>query len=57
MTDTSVLHGYGVLLGKLEDNYNELPEWKKKALEGLLTQAWEVIEANDRRNKSERRGK
>ena len=52
--DVALLHQMNVLQGKLEDDYDKLPEWKKKALAVELERFWEILDASDRR-KAQRR--
>lgn len=55
MTDTSLIHSFNVLAGKIDEVANQLPLWKQKALQVKLDEAWEILEATERRAK-ERRG-
>lgn len=54
MTDVSLVHGFSVLAGKIDEANDKLPSWKRKALEVKLKEVWEIIEQPDRRSGSRR---
>ena len=55
MTDRVLEHQISVLLGKVQDVYDTMPEWKKKLLMVKVDEAFEVITSTDRRNQVTRR--
>ena len=53
--DVSLIHGYSVLHGKLEECFESLPSWKKHELEIELVKCWAILESKDRRVMKDRR--